>query len=326
MFSCLISESNQHMNLRNLRTFIAIADAGGVHRAVPRLNLTQPALSRQIRALETELGVPLFDRIGRRFKLTSEGEDLLRRGRRLLAEVGEFTERAGALKKGDCGVLRLGATPMVIENTLAPFLTQYHRGHPNVEVQLVEDGGVRLPDRLHNGDIQLAFTVVVDDRFRHRPLYPAYAVAVVSKTHRLSRCRSLEIEELTNEPLLLLHRTFGSREWVDTACKIAHIQPRVLLESGAPHTIMALARAGYGIAIVPSTVIIPRASLCGVPLKQRGKTIGRWLTVAWDPQRSLAPYAEQFAEELVLYCERKYPGSKFTRHAPPLPRPLELVR
>jgi LysR family cyn operon transcriptional activator len=258
--------------------------------------------------------------------LTSAGEDLLRRGRRVLAEVSSFTERAGTLKKGESGMLRLGATPMVIENTLVPFLGRYRRDHPGVEVQLLEDGGVRLPDRLNDGDIQLALTVVVDDRFRQRPLYPTYAVAVVPKKHRLSRHRSLEIEELTDEPLLLLHRSFASREWLDTACKVAHIKPRIVLESGAPHTIMALAAAGYGIAVVPSTVIIPRGSACAVPLKQRASTIGRWLTVAWDPHRFLAPYVEQFTEELVTYCQRKYPGSEFTRHAPPLPRLKEPVK
>jgi len=124
---------------------------------------------------------------------------------------------------------------------------------------------------------------------------------------------------------LLLHRSFGSREWLDTACKIAHIKPRIILESGAPHTIMALAAAGYGVAVVPSTVIIPRRNVCAVPLKQHDSTIGRWLTVAWDPQRFLSPYAEQFIEELVSYCEGKYPSSEFTRRAPPLPRPKEPV-
>jgi len=71
------------MKLNQLRTFVAVADSGGVARAAARLNLTQSAASRQISALEIELGVPLFDRVGRRVQLTSEGEDLLRRSRRL---------------------------------------------------------------------------------------------------------------------------------------------------------------------------------------------------------------------------------------------------
>ena len=95
------------MNLRHLRTFTAIVDAGGIHRAAGRLNLTQPAASRHIQALEAELGVLLFDRIGRRLHLTSEGEDMLRRSRRLQTEAESLTERASALRRGDSWPLTL---------------------------------------------------------------------------------------------------------------------------------------------------------------------------------------------------------------------------
>ena len=134
------------MNVDQLRTFVIVVESGGVHRAVARLNLSQPAASRQINALEATLGVPLFDRIGRRLKLTSEGEALLRLSRSLLGEVQTFHERAAALKKGETGVLRVAATPQVIENTLANFLGGYRRRYPGVEVQLVEEGGIAMPD------------------------------------------------------------------------------------------------------------------------------------------------------------------------------------
>src|SRR5712675_3593356 len=125
------------MNFSHLRTFVAIVEAGGIRQAAARLHLSQPALSRQIQALEAELGVPLFDRIGRRVQLTSDGEDLLRCGRRLLAEADSLGERARSLKTGETGILRVGATPQVIENLLADFLTHYKRRHPRVEVHLV---------------------------------------------------------------------------------------------------------------------------------------------------------------------------------------------
>ena len=88
------------MNLRFLRTFVCVADAGSIARAGTQLNLSQPAASRQILALESELGVRLFDRIGRRYRLTSEGEDLLRQSRHLLMAADVLTARARALKGG----------------------------------------------------------------------------------------------------------------------------------------------------------------------------------------------------------------------------------
>ena len=99
------------MNLRHLQTFVRIAEAGSIARAGARLNVSQPAASRQILALEAELGVRLFDRIGRRLRLTSEGEDLLRQSRRLLMEADSLDARARALKGGHTGILRVGRDP-----------------------------------------------------------------------------------------------------------------------------------------------------------------------------------------------------------------------
>jgi LysR family cyn operon transcriptional activator len=309
------------MNFRHLRAFAAIVDAGGFARAAVRLNLSQPALSRQIHALEAELAVPLFDRIGRRVQLTSEGEDLLRRSRRVLAEAESLGERARSLKTGQTGILRVGATPQVIENLLADFLTRYRRRHPGVEVHLVEDGGVRLPGRLEHGDVHLVLAGTLDTRFQARLLYPMHLLAVLSPKRRLGRRAALEIAELADEPLLLLHRDFASRAWFDAACQTAHVRPRVLLESAAPHTLLALAATDYGIAIIPSNAQVPRGTVRAVPLVHRGASIGRWASVCWDPQRFLAPYAEQFVEEIAAHCRRDYPGRDLIRGAPVLPHP-----
>src|SRR5258705_6157181 len=102
------------MNLRFLRTFVAIADNAGFARAAAPLNLTQSAASRQIQALEDELGLRLVALVGRSARLTSAGEDLLIRSRRLLADADALGQRASALKTGEVGVLRVGATPQVI--------------------------------------------------------------------------------------------------------------------------------------------------------------------------------------------------------------------
>src|SRR6266567_815791 len=230
-----------NMNLRQLHTFIVVAEAGGFAPAHGRLHLSQPAASRQIQALEAELGIPLFDRVGRRVKLTSEGEDLLRRSRRLLQDAESFGERARALRTGKAGALRVGASTQHMETVLADFLPAYRRRHPSVEIDLIEDGGARVPPR-----------------------------------HRFANSRKLELAELADESLLLLRRDYASRGWFDAACNVAHIKPRVILESAAPHTLLALARTGNDVAIVPSNVRIAAAGVRAFPLVHRGTPIGRW--------------------------------------------------
>src|SRR5215470_4106478 len=285
------------MSLRHLRAFATIADLGGVARAAMRLHISQPALSRQIHALEADLGVSLFDRIGRRVQLTSQGEDLLRRSRRLLAEAESLSERARELKSGETGILRVAATPQVIENLLAPFLVGYRRRHPGVEVHLVEGGGARLHGRLEHGEVHLSIMPAATARFEGQLLYPMHVIAAVPSGHRLARRPLLEIAELADEPLLLPQHGFGSREWFDIACDIAHIQPRSLLQSAAPHTLVALAATGYAIAILPSNASVPREGVRTIPLVHLGASIGRWAHIAWDPERFLAPYAGQFTAE-----------------------------
>jgi LysR family transcriptional regulator, cyn operon transcriptional activator len=313
------------MNLRFLRTFVAIADNAGFARAAARLNLTQSAASRQIQALEDELGLRLFARIGRNARLTAEGEDLLVLSRRLLSDAEALGARASALKVGEVGVLRVGGTPQVIENLLAEFLPRYRKRHPGIEVPLVEDGGARLPGRLERGDLHIAIMPAGEDRFSGRLLYPMHVLAVLPPRHRLSHRLSpravLEVAELADEPLLRLTPGFASHGWFEAACQIAHIRPRVLLESVAPQTLIALAQAGHGIAVVPSPVRIPRTGVRVAVVVHRGVPIGRWTVAAWDPQRFLAPYAKQFVEELVRHCARDYPGIEHVRRAPTLPKP-----
>ena len=311
------------MNLRALRMFVATAEAGGLGRASARLHLSQPAASRQLHALEVELGVPLFHRGGRRLQLTAEGADLLRQSHMLLIAADLLAERARALKGGQTGTLRVAATPHVIAGVLAPFLRRHQRRHPGIEVQLVEGGGAQQPDRLESGEVQLAIMPSGDERFDGRLLYPVYAMAALSATHRLGRRAVVDISELADEPILLLRREFGSRGWFDAACDAARFRPRVRLESAAPQTLIELAAVDYGVAVVPSTVVVRTEGVRVVPLAQGKSSLGRWSMVAWDRQRHLPQYARQFVDELVGHSRLAYPGKAFTRHAPPLPRPKQ---
>jgi len=313
------------MNLRFLRTFVAIADSSGFARAATRLNLTQSAASRQIHALESELGVQLFDRIGRSIKLTSEGEDLLMRSRRLLAEAESLGERARALRSGQTGVLRVGAAPQIMENLLADFLQHYRKRHPGIEIHLVEDQGARLPARLEAGDMHVAILPDSDDHFFRRLLYPMFMVAVMPRDHRLSRRAVLDVADLVDEPLLRLGPGFASHAWFDAACQIERIRPRVVLESITPHSLIALARTGFGIALINSVVRIPRESVRVAVVVHGGAPIGQWTVAAWSRQRFLPPFAQQFVEELIQRCRRVYPGQELVRKAPPLPRPKGSV-
>src|SRR5262245_27894438 len=126
------------MDLKRLRTFVTVAEQGTVSSAALRLRLTQPALSKQIRDLQQDLGIQLFDHVGRRLVLTSEGEQLLSECRSLLAQAKSLSERTQLLRRGDTGILRFAASPVQIEAVLSTFLHRYRERYPGVETKLVE--------------------------------------------------------------------------------------------------------------------------------------------------------------------------------------------
>src|SRR6266540_1251017 len=110
------------MDFRRVRTFVTVAEQGTVSKAALSLRVAQPALSRQISDLEAELGLRLFDRIRKRLVLTSEGERLLAECRNVLNAVDSLSERAQLLRRADAGVLKIAATPQMIDGVFSVFL------------------------------------------------------------------------------------------------------------------------------------------------------------------------------------------------------------
>ncbi len=310
----------RHVELRHLRSLVAVAELGSFSRAAERLHLSQPALSRQIHNLENELGVSLFDRTGRRVQLTSEGQDLLGRSRGLVNDAESLVERAETLKGGQTGILRIGATSMTLESFLAGFLPRYRRRLPHVAVSLVEDGGAALLDRVERGELHLALTFPRHPGLRSQVLFPVRLLAVVARSQRWARKKTVDLSDLEGERLLVLRPEFLSRQLLDATFQVAHIRPPVLLESAVAHTLIALAQAGYGTAIVPSNLRFDRTRVTAVPILYNDGSVGTWLAVNWHPRRLLPPYGETFVKELVPYASQSHPGREFT-YAPRVPRP-----
>jgi DNA-binding transcriptional LysR family regulator len=309
------------MELRHLRYFAAVADAGNVSRAARRLHVTQPALSRQIQDLERDLACRLFDRIGRRIVLTRDGDEILERTRRLLADAEALRERARALAGGEAGVLRIGATPQFIETGLPAVLTTYALTHSGIEVQLVEDGGSPLLRRVQQGELHLAIGLLRSDGLQSLPLFPNRVLAVMQREHRLASRNALSVIELMGIPMLLLGRDFQTRVLFDEACQAAHFEPSVRLESRSPQSLVALAEAGHGIAIVPSVVRLDSSRVAVAGMLDGLRPLGLWSHAVWDSRRYLPTYARGFIEALEAYAKTSYPGHQLGDLTRAVPRP-----
>src|SRR5258706_6653061 len=172
----------KHMNLRHARTFATVAELGTVSQAAHRLRMGQPALSGQISCFEHELGLKLFDRVGSRLVLTSEGEQLLSDCHVLLNCARALEERAQQLRGGDRGILKVASSPQYIEGVISEFLHRYAERYPNVQVKLIEAIGPDTLELLERGEIHVGQTLsranpTGDARFGRHPLVPVDLLA-----------------------------------------------------------------------------------------------------------------------------------------------------
>jgi len=302
------------MDLRHLRTFVAVAEQGTVSKASQQLRTAQPALSRQIRDLEEELGVKLFDRIRRRLVLTGEGEQLLGDCRTILGAAGSLAERAQGLRRGDRGILKVAATPQTIEGVFASFLSRYARLRPNVAIRLREAVGTDLLVMLERGEIHLAVALLglldgsrgEHEAIERLELAPIEFLAAFPASARVGKGGDMEIGQLASHPLLLLHPSFYVRSTFDAACRLAGVKPNVFLESRTPHALLALAEAGHGVAVVPSVLPTDRYRLRVARLTHRGKPLSETLVLLWDRRRGLPSHARDFSDALASHV-RQHP-------------------
>jgi len=313
------------MDLRHLRTFVAVAEQGTVSQASVRLRIAQPALSRQIKELEDEIGVRLFDRVRRRLVLTGEGEQLLADCRTILGAVGSFGERAQLLRRGDSGILRVGATPQTIEGVFSTFLHRYAKRRPGVQIKLTEAIGAELASVLERGEVHVTVSLIqasqADNPFIESfELSPLEFLAASQRSLEVGTAGDVEIGRLSQYPLLLLDPSFGVRKTFDAACRLAGVKLNIFFESRTPHALLALAEAGHGIAIVPSVLPTNRYRLRIARITHRRRPLQERYAILWDKRRALPPYAGDFCEALAEYMREALPISQPARRRSPARR------
>lgn len=294
------------MDLRHLRYYVSIAQEGSVSRASKRLNISQPSLSRQLRDLEAELGVLLFERTGRSMKLTVAGEELLTYARGVLNNVEGFMDRAKALGRGDAGILRVGASPQILQRLLPGALTRLNQALPDVEVRLTEGDARSLFAGLRSGTINLAIAAdSSDSRFSSEPLGLS-PICAVCRQREFGDVYVVDVTVLANARLLLPTSGFDTRRLFEFICKTNNIEADVYLESASPHTLLALAEAGAGIAVLPGTVDFDNRDLSIYRLIANGMPLEMRFSAQWDSQRYLPPCAECLIDELKIEGARIY--------------------
>lgn len=240
------------MEIRQLKAFLAIAEAKTFTAGARRVNVTQAAISMQIRQLEEEVGLQLFTRTPRRVILTEAGEHLLERARKILREhdaaVAEIAEIAGS----EHGRLRIGsASGTFAMNQLPVILQDIRRKYPNSELTVTAGTSSRLVDRILHGEIDTAFVSLPVDNLSisTESLFSDEIVAVAWPGHPLAKEKYISAATLAGENLILGERGGNTRRMIDEFFAAANVRPNITMELSRQEAINRMVEIGMGVGI-----------------------------------------------------------------------------
>lgn len=261
------------MDLRPLRALVEVVRQGGFSQAAKVIYATQPTISKAVRQLEDELGMPLLDRHAQPIRLTEAGEIVYRRALTMLAERDDLYAELDELKGLKRGVLRLGLPPLGSSSLFAPMFARFRSRYPQIEISLVEHGSRRLEEMVMAGEIELAASLKpVPDHMEWQPVAREPLVALMPADHPRARATSVGLDELRESPFILFETGFALNRIIHDACQRAGFAPAIAARSGQIDFIVALVAAGLGVAFLPRITAREdlHAGVCKVPLRDPG--------------------------------------------------------
>jgi DNA-binding transcriptional LysR family regulator len=240
------------MEIRQLKAFLAIAEAKTFTAGARRVNVTQAAISMQIRQLEDEVGLPLFTRTPRRVILTEAGEHLLDRARKILREhdaaVAEIAEVAGA----EYGRLRIGsASGTFAMNQLPAILHALKDKFPNSELTVASGTSERLVDKIMHGEVDMAFVSLPVDNLNitTESLFSDEIVAIAHPKHPLAKEKYISAATLAGEALILGERGGNTRRMIDEFFAAANVRPNITMELSRQEAINKMVANNLGVGM-----------------------------------------------------------------------------
>ena len=248
------------MEFRPLRAFVEVVRQGGFSQAAKVVFATQSTISKAVKQLEDEVGVPLLDRIGHRSVMTPAGEAVYRRGVKLLADRDDLLAELDEIRGLKRGVLRLGLPPVGSSTLFAPLFAVYRQRYPGIEVRLVEHGSAQLEERLRAGDIDFAGALLsTSEEFDWEPVREEPLVALLPSSHPLCERSSIALKDIRELPFILFDPSFALHRMILDACGKAGIAPNIAAQSSQIDFMVELVSAGMGVAFLPRMIAAQRA-------------------------------------------------------------------
>jgi DNA-binding transcriptional LysR family regulator len=284
------------MELRQLAYFVAVAEERNFTRAAQRIPIAQPAISQQIRRLESELGERLFVRDRRGIRLTAAGQALLPHARAMLADAAHARQAMAALSGLRTGRLAFGFVQPLPDRRLPGLLGAFHRQYPQIELRLLEDETDALLAALAAGQLDAALIGLGRyDRpppdLESLPVAREPVVVAVHLAHPLAGRGSIPLHALREEPMIAFTAASKQRTTLETACRAAGFEPRIAAETSDLGVMIQLIQQRLGVAVLPASALEGATSVSRLGLTR--PRLQRRILLVWRPAGS-PPAARAF--------------------------------
>ena len=294
------------MDMKQLRAFMTVADTGNVTRAADLLNLVQPAVSRQLRLLEEDVGAELFHRERHGMVLTDAGKALLVYSRRAMLELDRARAEIGGSVGGIAGLVTVGLLPSTSDRISSRLVRAVAEAYPGIRMRIAMGYAGDLQQWLETGDIDAAVLYGVDREplLQTTPLLEEPLWVVGPPSANLRRQRPVSLTSLRGKPMILPSGPRGIRTLVDHACVMANLELTIIAETNAMNIQKSLVLGGHGLTILPPIAFAEELAgkrLTAAPLV--GPRITRTIVVALPANRSVGQHVRRTVE-LLVQCAR----------------------
>jgi len=298
------------MDLRTLRAFVEVVRQGGFTQAAKTVFATQSTVSKAVKQLEDEIGMPLLNRVGHEVTLTTAGDVVFQRALKMLAERDDLLGELDELRDLKRGTLRLGLPPVSSGRVFAPYFAAYRRRHPLIEIRLTEHGAERLQQLLLSGEIEMAAALlpIDDEAFERQDVRQDQLVVAVGGDSPLAQKAKVKLAELRDQPFILFNEGFALSKIVLDQCRGLGFEPEVVARSGQLDFIIELVGAGVGVAFLPSVAVgaWPHPSVVYVPVDD--PPVDYHTTMIWRAGGFLSHAARAWLEVMRDMGEPAAPG------------------
>jgi LysR family transcriptional regulator, cyn operon transcriptional activator len=264
------------LEIRHLRYFLAVAEAGSFSRAADRLGISQPSVSQQMRDLEAGLRVSLFQRRGKRILLTSTGLIFQEHARALLRELENFLQEVSSEPGRLRGTLHLGVVPVLNVPLVPELIGMFAADHPGINLIVEEVSSTEIETALEEGrmDVGLGFLTRHSPNLRYERLCTDEFALIVSESHPWSKRHVIPLSELHQQRLLQLPDSFVMRRMIDDVFRNHQIRPRTIAEINAIETLLRSLVTLQAATLMPKIALRGRESLKLKAIRLQGKKLG----------------------------------------------------